>query len=101
MLLKKSQAAIRKVRSFLMSSLLPGMPEHMVLAIEHHKALIEEAKRHREAHTARQNGLERPLRWRRLRRSVGELLIYMGQRLKSGTADTGATNTGASNTVWG
>ena len=75
-----------------MSSLLPGMPEHMVLAIEHHRALIEEAKRHREAHAARQSGMERPLRWRRLRRSVGELLIYMGQRLKAGTADTGAMN---------
>ena len=89
-----------------MSSLLPGMPEHMVLAIERHKALIEEAQRHREARIAQQNGLERPLRWRRLRRSVGELLIYMGQRLKGGTTDTGVTdtglsNTGATNTVWG
>lgn len=71
-----------------MSSLLPGMPEHMVLAIERHKVLIEEAQRHREAQKAKHsNHVERPLRWRRLRRTVGELLIYMGQRLKAGTTD--------------
>jgi hypothetical protein len=67
----------------------PEMPQHLVLALDRHRELIEEARRQRMAHNSR---LERPLRWRRLRSNVGELLIHLGQRLKTDTA---------TDTVWG
>jgi hypothetical protein len=61
----------------------PEMPQHLILAMDHHQLLVEEAKRRRllaEIHGATAYPQQR---WRRLRFRVGELLVYMGQRLKA------------------
>jgi hypothetical protein len=73
----------------------PEMPQHLILALEHHKALIEDARRHHQANVARMSPLERPMRWRRVRSYAGEWLICFGERLKSGASDR------ATDTVWG
>jgi hypothetical protein len=62
------------------------MPDHLILALEHHKQLIEDARRHQERLIiGEMQG--RPVRVRRLRHQVGELLIRTGQWLKADTAD--------------
>jgi hypothetical protein len=64
----------------------PEMPQHLLLALDHHERLLEEAHRQRLRMAAKTMMPERPRRWRRLRLRLGELLIYMGQRLKTDTA---------------
>lgn len=70
-----------------------GMPTHLILAIEHHNQLVEDARRYREALAMRRLSQERPLRWRRLRIYAGDWLINMGQRLKSEPTTRHAANT--------
>lgn len=72
------------------------LPQYLVLALEHHKQLIKDAHRHRQVEAAmRQPVVERPMRWRRLRSYVGDLLIHFGQRLKAGAANR------STDAVWG
>ena len=63
----------------------PEMPQHLLIALDRHEQLLEEAKRHRQAKAARQDAPPRH-RWRWLRWHLGEFLIVMGQRLKADTA---------------
>ena len=70
------------------------LPQHLVLALDHHRQLIEDAHRRRLTKMTRQRAVERPLRWR-LRLYVGDLLIRFGQRLRSGAAE------GATDIAWG
>lgn len=69
-----------------MSPHLSDMPQHLVLAFDHHQRLLREAQQQREAQALQRSRRYYPLRWR-----IGDLLINIGQRLKMGT--TGA--------VWG
>lgn len=64
-----------------MLSNIPEMPQHLILALDHHRQLLEDARRQRAYALVRSAREERPLWWRRVRVSVGELLIRMGQRL--------------------
>jgi hypothetical protein len=74
-----------KTRSVLMLRSSPEMPQHLLLALDHHERLLEEARRWRLQMAAKTLMPQRPRRWRRLRFRLGELLIYMGQRLKTDT----------------
>ena len=58
-----------------------------MMAVEHHKELIDEARRQRLRWAAQQAAGERPLRWRQVRFHVGEWLINVGQRLKPEPTD--------------
>jgi hypothetical protein len=78
---------------------MSDMPQHLILASEHHKQLIEEARRQREARLARQSMVERPMRGRGLRSHVGDLLINFGQRLKAG--GTGEATRTSTESLWG
>ena len=67
--------------------------QHIVLALEHHKQLLEAAERQRMLDWGRDGNSGKPLlRWRNY---LGDLLICMGQRIKHGVADS------ASKPVWG
>lgn len=61
----------------------PEMPQYLLLAMDHHQQLVEEAKRRRLLAAIQEEAAFRVRRWRRLRFRVGELLVYMGQRLKA------------------
>jgi hypothetical protein len=63
----------------------PEMPQHLLIALDRHEQLLEEARRYRQAKAARQSVPPRH-RWRWLRLRLGEFLIVMGQRLKADTA---------------
>lgn len=64
----------------------PELPQHCVLAIERHKRLLEEAERNRMLKDTNRTTGEHPIRWRRVRFRIGDLLISMGQRLKADAA---------------
>ena len=86
-----------------MVQLSPQTEQHIILAVDRHRRLVEDADRYRTAQAARASQKERPLRWRRLRQHVGELLIMVGQRIKAGVAENvaePAANRG-SEQVWG
>lgn len=75
----------------------PEMPQHLILAMDRHRHLIEEARRQREHALLRRLGQERLPRWRRWCRRVGELLINTGRRL----APDAAAESHRPKTVWG
>jgi hypothetical protein len=70
---------------------VPEMPQHLILALDRHQRLIEEASRQRQRCTIRRTTLPHahPLRWH-----VGEWLIRFGQRLQTGNVES-------TKTVWG
>ncbi len=78
-----------------MLSKFSGLPDYMLMALDRHKSLLEEARKERERCLVRRMGLEQPLRWRRvlhqMRNRVGDLLVHCGQKLKTDT----------NKTVWG
>ncbi|MCC6454248.1 MAG: hypothetical protein IT328_04845 [Caldilineaceae bacterium] len=61
----------------------PEMPQHCILAFDHHKRLLEEAERQRLYAAVERLAAARPRRLRRLRLRAGNLLISMGRRLKA------------------
>ncbi len=61
----------------------PELPQHLILALDHHRWLLEKAQCERKWMAAHASKGERPLRGHRLRVHLGEWLIKMGQRLKA------------------
>jgi hypothetical protein len=78
---KKLKLHVRK--QGVIAMIHPEMPQHCILALDHHKRLLEEAERQRLCAAAERPVATRPHRLRGLRLRVGDLLISMGQRLKA------------------
>ena len=77
---------------------IPEMPQHLILALDHHQQLIEDARRQRETAAARRiSEADRLPRWRRWRGRVGDLLVNTWQWL----AAKGARKSRSPKTVWG
>ena len=72
----------------------PEMPQHLILAIDHHQQLLDEARRYRQQVMAYALNGEHPMRWRRLRLRVGGFLIDLGERIRTEAKE-------ASDPVWG
>jgi hypothetical protein len=70
---------------------VPEMPQHLILALDRHQQLIDEASRQRQRCMVRRTTVRHAqgVRWH-----VGEWLIRCGQRLQTG-------NVSSTKTVWG
>ena len=66
---------------------LPEVPQHLLLAFDHHQRLVEEASRQRMVAAAAGSKPKGPLGWQRVRLQLGTLLISLGQRLKMSATD--------------
>ena len=66
---------------------LPEVPQHLLLAFDHHQRLVEEASRQRMYAAALGSKPKGPLGWQRVRFQLGTLLISLGQRLKMSATD--------------
>jgi hypothetical protein len=74
----------------------PDMPTHLILAIEHHRQLVEDAQRHRKQLMGRKALHAQAALRQGVRGQVGDWLINLGQRLKDGDG-----RPDASNAAWG
>lgn len=66
---------------------LPEVPQHLLLAFDHHQRLIEEARRQRVYAAAAGSKTSGLLGWQRVRFHLGTMLISLGQRLKMDATD--------------
>lgn len=89
---------------------IPEMPQHLILAIDRHQRLIEDARRRQLIDVARHQGKvalaisrrEARLGWQqRLRVGIGEWLIRVGQRLATEASVSAARSAARKKTAWG
>ena len=84
-----------------MLSNIPEMPQHLILAIERHRQLIDDARRQGEIALAISRRGER-LGWQhRVRVGIGEWLIRVGQRLASEASVSAVRSVSRQKTAWG
>lgn len=84
-----------------MLSKIPEMPQHLILAIDRHLQLIDDARRQRIIALAMPSQREH-LSWRRrLRVGIGEWLIRLGQRLATEASASAARSAARKKRAWG